>query len=254
MVPLALTLFTSFADPAWVKEHYQGQARALWTADLRLTFAQYGALLQGAAILPTLLTTFAYAALTTLLHLGGSLVVAFALTKVKARGNGLLSVLYLVGMALPAQALLLPCYVVLHRLGLGDHWASLYLTAIFAPFGVFFLRQAMATMPDSLLEAALLETSGVGTLLFHIVLPSVQPSMIAMGALAFSDAWNAVEQPMILLGGMQVQPIALRLVNMVRDAKLETVFAYAVLAVLPMGVLYCMTRKHLFAAMENFRF
>lgn len=255
LLPVAITIATSFAAPDWVSAHHQGQDRAFWTRGMGWGWAQYQMLFSvHADVLHRLLISLAYAILATCLHLIVSFFAAFALAKVPMRGKAALFFGYVTAMLMPAQVLLLPSYIVLRALNLLGNWPGMLLVSVFAPFGVFFLRQALASLPNEIVEAGVMETSNPLALLRYVLVPCVSSSLIALGALTFAEAWNAVEQPMILLTQYDDMPIAVVIAYHIGNRQVESLFALCTLAIAPILALYAMSRKRIFAAMENMRF
>lgn len=203
-----------------------------------LTLESYRALLQENRIYFKMFWNSAALAVGTALAQGVvSLLVGFALAKGRIRGGKALLFLYISVMLMPFQVTLLPNYMAIRWLGLYNTGWALALPGIFAPLGVFLIYQFLRSMPDELLDAAKLDTNSYFALLWRIVLPSVQPGMITLLVLSFTESWNMVEQPLLYLTDPEKYPLSLALNNLtVPDASL--VFAAAVLYLLPVLFLY----------------
>ena len=166
-----------------------------------------------------------------------SLLVGYALAKIKFKGCGVLIYIYIVVMMMPFQVTLLPNYLMLRAMNLyNTNWA-LIIPGILSPFGVFMLTQFLRGMPDEMLEAAVLETSSTSQLMFHIVAPMVYPGLLALLLLSFAEAWNMVEQPLILMQDEWRYPLSLAVNNMQSD-NMAMAFAGSVLYMAPMILLY----------------
>ena len=61
---------------------------------------------------------------------------------------------FLLSMMIPAQATIIPVYIMISKLGLVDTLPALILPALFNSFGIFLLRQFFMTMPKAIDEAA----------------------------------------------------------------------------------------------------
>ena len=79
---------------------------------------------------------------------------AYAFTKIRFRGSGLVLGLYLATMMIPTQVTMIPLFVVMNQLSLINHYASMILPSVFKPFAVFMLVQQMRTIPGDYLDAA----------------------------------------------------------------------------------------------------
>jgi len=133
------------------------------------------------------------------------------------------------------------------------NWA-LILPGVFAPFGVFLLTQFMRGMPDDVVEAAALETNSPIRLLFQVVGPMVYPGLVALFLLSFADAWNMVEQPLILLQDSWRYPLSLALNNMRGTDILSVAFAGSVLYMIPVVFLYRMFEEELIVGLSAAKF
>lgn len=143
----------------------------------------------------------------------GSIVIAipaaFAFAKRGFKGSGALFGLYVIAMIMPFQITLLPQYIVSKRLMIYDTGVALILPGIFAPFSVFLMTQNMKMMSDDVIEYAVLDTSSTFRILWHIVIPIMRPAVICTFILSFSEQWNAVAEPLILLETADKFPMAI---------------------------------------------
>ena len=137
-----------------------------------------------------------------------SVLAAYVFAKVKFRGRSVLFFLYIVVMMMPFQVTLLPQYLVSRAWGIYDTPVPLILPGIFSAFGTFLLTQLLKTMPDEILDAARLETKSTLRLIWHIVLPHLRGGMICLFVLEFTELWNMVAEPLVLLETEWKMPLA----------------------------------------------
>ena len=116
-------------------------------------------------------------------------------------------------MLLPFQVTLVPNYIVAQKLGIMGSRLSIILPGIFGTFGVFLLRQYMASIPPSYIEAAKIDGAGHLSIFLKIVIPLLKPGLAALFILLFMDNWNMVEQPLIFLSNPLDEPLSLFLSN-----------------------------------------
>jgi lactose/L-arabinose transport system permease protein len=64
-------------------------------------------------------------------------------------------------------------------------WWTVILPTLASPFGIFLMRQAIATLPNELLDAGRLDGAGEFGTFWRIVLPVVKPSLAALAILMF---------------------------------------------------------------------
>ncbi len=79
---------------------------------------------------------------------------AWAFAAFRFRGRDFLFGLYVVLMLLPFQVMLLPQYIVLHKLHLYNHPAAVILPAVFSTFPVFVMYRGFTQIDAEILEAA----------------------------------------------------------------------------------------------------
>ena len=235
--PILMTVTNSFMTARELDEVYSGDG-GLRLIPKRISLEGYEQLLISNA---SYLRMFWNSVMLALSIAGGSMIVsllvAFALAKCRIPGARSLRFVYIVLMMMPFQVTLLPNYLVMRMLGLYDTLWALILPGVFVPFGVFLLCQFLRDMPEEEIEAASLETSSAVRTLTWVVAPRIYPALLAMLLLSFAEAWNMVEQPLILLKSQELYPLSLAL-NSQNAASQPVAFAGSVLYMAPILILY----------------
>jgi cellobiose transport system permease protein len=86
------------------------------------------------------------------------------------------------------------------RLGLAGHLSSVILPTLVTAFGVFFMRQYVASaVPDELVEAGWIDGASPFRIFWAVVVPAVRPAMAVLGMLTFLMSWNDFFWPIITL-------------------------------------------------------
>lgn len=155
---------------------------------------------------------------------------------------------YLVVMLMPLPVLLVPQFVMAGFLGISESVLAIILPALFAPFGVFLLRQFLKTLPTELLEAAKIDGAGQLRILVSIVVPLMKPAIAALGLLVFIDYWNVVDQAIVFITDMNAMPLSVYLARLVGN--FEIAFAAAVFYMLPALVVFLHGQEHMVAGMR----
>ena len=137
-----------------------------------------------------------------------SVLAAYVFAKVKFRGSGVLFFMYIVVMMMPFQVTLLPQYIVSRDWGIYDTPAALILPGIFSAFGTFILTQILKTMPDDIIEAAKLETGSTLRLIWYVILPNLRGGIVCLFVLQFTELWNMVAEPLVLMETELKMPLA----------------------------------------------
>ncbi len=182
---------------------------------------------------------------TTLVQVLSACMAAFVFAKLPFRGSDKLFGLYLATMMIPGTVTMVPNYIILRIMGLLDSYTGLILPALANAFGVFLMRQAMITVPDSYLESAMLDGASLYRVFFVILLPMVAPTFFTLVLLAFMGAWNSYLWPLIVLTstGKQTLQVVLGNMNSMYRNNEHVLMAGAVLTILPILLVYVLSQR-----------
>jgi len=259
MAVVVLTVIGSFMSPGEVASRFQpeaaafGKSKGLTLIPDVVTISQYYKLLiENISYLGMFWNSIWYAVLITLFSNLVTIPAAFVFSKLKFKGSDALFFVFLLTMMMPFQVTLLPVYIVLSRTGLLNTSWALILPSVFAPFGVFLLRQFLRATPDEYVEAASLETNSVFRILFHIIIPTAKNGVIAMNILVFSEAWNMVEAPQLFIADAAKHPLSAAM-NGIMGTNLDVSFAGSVLFLAPIIVLYLCFEEQIIKGLESFK-
>jgi ABC-type glycerol-3-phosphate transport system permease component len=115
-------------------------------------------------------------------------------------GNGVMW-LFLLGLTLPIELIVIPLYFDLRSYDLTDSYVGLMLAEIgmLMPFGLFWMRTHFDDAPRSLIDAARVDGASDLTILRKVLLPLAWPSIKTLGALYFMWSWNQFLLVLILI-------------------------------------------------------
>lgn len=141
---------------------------------------------------------------------------AFALAFYKFRLNKTVLIVFITGMLIPFQMLLIPVYRFSDTMGLINTYPGIILFHIAFQLGfcTFFLRNFMKQIPFSLIEAPRIDGASDFYIYRKIVLPLSVSSMAALSVLEFTWIWNDLLWSLILLQVDRLKPVTLGLANM----------------------------------------
>lgn len=129
-----------------------------------------------------------------------SITVAYALSRLRWRGRGVVFGLMLATMMLPGVVTLVPMFVIFKQVHLIDTFYPLWLPSWFATaFYVFLLRQYMMTIPYELDEAAKVDGASNFRILWQIIAPLCGPAIAAVAIFAIMYHYNDFIAPLIYL-------------------------------------------------------
>lgn len=143
--------------------------------------------------------TLLYAGLGTVLAVGSSIPVAYALAVFRFRGRNLAMMLVIAMMMLPPQVVVVPMYLFwAKQLDLaGTLWPLIIPFGFGNAFTIFLLRQFLLTIPREYTEAARIDGCGELRTMLRIVLPMAKPAIAAVALFHFFYCWNDYFGPQI---------------------------------------------------------
>ncbi|MCA2225115.1 carbohydrate ABC transporter permease [Nonomuraea aurantiaca] len=141
-----------------------------------------------------------------------SALAGYAMAKYEFRGRSLLFYAILAGVLVPGMTLAIPQYLIMSELDLvGGYW-SVLLPSLISPFGIYLARvYAMASVPDSTMEAARIDGASEYRIFGSIGLPMMVPGMVTIFLLQFVGIWNNFLLPYIMLSDESKFPITVGL-------------------------------------------
>ncbi|HZW09053.1 MAG TPA: carbohydrate ABC transporter permease [Phycisphaerales bacterium] len=143
--------------------------------------------------------SFLVASVTTLLAGAHNTLAGYAFAKLRFGGRRMLFLLTLATMMLPIQVFFVFAYLIADWAGYVDSLQGLIVPFLASAFGIYYMRQAVAGVPDSLLEAGRLDGMSELEMLWRIVRPTVWPAIAALGIFTFVASWNSFFWPLILI-------------------------------------------------------
>lgn len=134
---------------------------------------------------------------------------AYALARFRFRGNRFFFFIFVGGMLLPFQVLMLPVFRLTDALGLYDtYWGLIFFhTAFQLGFCTFTLRNYMRTVPSEIIEAARIDGCGELRIWAQIMLPLTIPAIAAISTLEFTWIFNDYLWAIVLLRSDSLKPI-----------------------------------------------
>jgi len=100
----------------------------------------------------------------------------------------------------PAVTLIIGVFLVLQFIGLYDTLAGIVLVraGLTLPLGIWVMKGFYDAVPWELEMAGLQDGAGRFTVWWRIIVPQIKPGLIALGAIAFIDAWGEFVIPRVL--------------------------------------------------------
>jgi raffinose/stachyose/melibiose transport system permease protein len=186
---------------------------------------------------------------TVVLTLLVSLPAAHAIVHGQNRRLQLTFQLFLLGLAIPLQATIIPVYFVITKIGLYDTLTALVIpgVAFSVPLTVVILVNFLRDVPRELFEAMRLDGATHWRMLRSLSLPLSRPAIITVAVYDALNVWNAFLFPLILTQDQdkRVLPIGVWAFQGEFNIDVPTVLAYVVLSTIPIVALYIVGRRYL---------
>ncbi|WP_339024764.1 carbohydrate ABC transporter permease [Spiroplasma endosymbiont of Agriotes lineatus] len=224
------------------------------------TFKWYTYLLENSQINvgKYLFNSFLVAFLSTIFKLFICALAGFALAHYQTKFREAIFILLLSTLMIPGEAIMIGQYLLILRIVWDDTAEALVIPFIASAFTIFMLRQAFEGIPKSIVSASKIDGLSTFKFFWKVALPLVQPVLWTAGLISFIASWNAVlwpvtvldadskwaTLPMLLWELIQVTEPGPNNPSMLRDPQ-HLKMASAVISILPMIVLYLLTKKRI---------
>jgi multiple sugar transport system permease protein len=185
--------------------------------------------------------------------------VAFAFARLRFPGREFLFRLIILTMLMPGVVLMVPSFLLFHRLGWYGTYLPLWVPSFFAgAWSVFITRQYMRTFPQELDDAAYIDGCGYFGLYWRIILPLCKPVLTVLAVFTFQGVWNDFTGPLIYLDETREYTLAIALEYFRRatfsSVTIDTtnmVMAAALLSVVPLLAVFFAVQEQLIGGIAS---
>ncbi|GAA3755615.1 multiple sugar transport system permease protein [Spinactinospora alkalitolerans] len=181
----------------------------------------------------------------TLLTLVVCVLAAYAFSKTHFPGRSWLFALFIAGILVPPQVLIVPLFDEMTALGLVDTYWGVALPQVVAPVMVFILKRFFDAIPRDYEEAARLDGAGHLRVLCSVILPMSTPILAAVGIFTFVQAWNNFLWPFIATTdpALMTVPVGLGTVQGGYGIQYAQNMAAAVIGALPLIIVFMLFQR-----------
>ena len=246
LFPFAIMLISSFK----YKEETIG--RFTWWPEMGLTLRGYinafEKVASSTSIVEGFFNTLWIIIPPTVIGLLVSTLSAYVFAKLRFRGKKVMFGLLIATMMVPGIATLVPSYVIWDSLGVTAKapFIPLMIPGMFGTAAcVFFMRQAIFAIPDSIIEASRIDGLGTFGCFVKIVLPLVKPALLSQGVLGFVAGYNDYFGPLIYLkSDYQTLQIAVSVFSDRYSGDWPSILAANIVAVIPTVLIYIFVQRY----------
>ncbi|QQR35956.1 ABC transporter permease subunit [Devosia oryziradicis] len=210
---------------------------------------QYVSLVRDTPFLTWLMNSVFVAALSTLVSVALASLAAYALSRLRFRGAGLLTTLLLITYLLPGTLLFIPLYQTLTSMGVINTHAALIITypTFLLPFATWVLMGYFRSIPIELEEAARIDGASRLYIFWRITLPLAAPAILSVTLFAFTNAWNEFLFAFVFITSESLRTLPIGLQSLVVGDILPwgKLMAASLLTAIPVAVLYVYAQRFL---------
>lgn len=257
LAPLVLAVYASLRPYEETSEH----GYFSWPDNLSLDY--YRQAFTDSGMTKYFVNTLIIAVPGVLLALFFASFVAFAVARLRLRGSLALLMLFTAGNLLPQQVIVTPLYVLFNRIPLpywmsdsmtmfDSYWAVVLVqTGFQTGFCVFVLANFMRTLPQEILEAAIVDGAGVWTQYWRVTVPLCRPALAALGTLQFTWMYNDFLWALVFISDGDKLPITSALNNLRGQffTDYNLLAAGSVIVALPTLVVFLLLQRHFIAGL-----
>ena len=219
---------------------YLGNYRALFIA---MPFAR------------SLLNSFIVSSLSVCLTIFAGLMAAYVIARKEFIGKELVFLLFLLCMMLPGLTNIIPMFLLMGKLKLLNTYAALVLlySAGNVAFSIWLLRGFIASIPQELDEAAILDGCSQFVILRRIIFPLAVPGITATAILIFISCWNEFIVAVTFTNKetMRTLTVAIYFFKTYWNVQWGSIMAASVLAIVPVLAFFAVMQRQLLAGLTK---
>jgi multiple sugar transport system permease protein len=128
-----------------------------------------------------------------------STLAGYAFAKYRFFARDQIFVLVILKLMLPEAALIIPWFYIIGNLGLVNNTIAIVLPSLIGAWTIFFMRQYIYSIPDSLIDAARIDGASELGIVFRVVVPLIKPAIGASVIVNLMHIWNWFLWPLVIL-------------------------------------------------------
>ena len=201
----------------------------------------------------TFTTFFKNSLILTTLATAGTLIssalVSYSFSRIKFKGRGFWFSCMLATMMLPGQIIMIPSFLIWHKLKLVGTFVPLVLPYFFGQaFFIYQMMQFMKGIPRELDEAAKIDGCSKYGLFFRIILPLLKPSIITTIIIQFYWKWDDYMGPLLYIHSPKLMPVSLAIKQFADPSSITdygAMFAMSSLSLIPVFLIFLFFNRYL---------
>ncbi len=215
-----------------------------------ISFSKYTEIWSMGPLLSGISNSLIVALSVTIVGTFTSSLAAFAFAKLNFKGKNKIFLLLFASVMIPYPVLMIPQFMMFSSIGWVDTLLPLIVPGLFGNiFMIFFLRQFLNSIPNSIIEAAKIDGCSYFQIFYKIIFPLIKPAVAAQLILWFMAIWNDYLGPILYLNSPEKQTLQLVIANFNASYAIQSdyplIMAASVVALLPMLIVFMIFQKQI---------
>ena len=193
--------------------------------------------------------SFIIAILATAGVVMSSAVVAYGFARIRFAGKRIWFICMMLSMMLPFQVIMIPQYVIFHRLKWVNTFNPLIVPSFLGQaFFIFMIMQFIRSIPSELDESAIIDGCTKSGIFIRIIVPLVKPALVTVSIFSFYWRWNDFLGPLLYLHRPKLYPVSIALKLFADPNSLTNwgyMFAMAALSLIPVLLVFFIFQRHI---------
>jgi raffinose/stachyose/melibiose transport system permease protein len=178
---------------------------------------------------------------------------AYVIVRSRLRAARWMFQLFLIGLAIPVQAAIIPIFVLVAHMGLYNTLAGMIFpfVAFGLPFTLLILVNFIRDIPRELFDSMRIDGVGEIQMLWYLVFPLARPPLVTVMIFNFVQVWNNFLFPLILTQSPNVRllPFAIYSFQGQYSMDVPATMAAVLLSAVPLIVAYIIGRRYLLSGL-----
>ncbi|SEE85526.1 carbohydrate ABC transporter permease [Jiangella alba] len=211
-----------------------------------VTLDNLSAVLSASSFLRWTLNSFVFSIVSVVVILLTAAMAGYAFARKRFPGSNALMWSFLATLMVPAQATLIPMFVLVSKLdGVNTFW-GLIVPTLANSQAVFLMRQFIKDLPDDLFDAAKIDGAGEWTVFWRLVLPLTKPVLATLGIFVFLWHWNDFLWPLVIAQTDEMRTLTVGLSTLNAETVTRArIMASAAISVVPCLVIFGVLQRYL---------
>jgi raffinose/stachyose/melibiose transport system permease protein len=196
-----------------------------------------------------LLNSVFYTAVTVAMVITLGFMGGFAFAKLRNKTTPLFHGLYIIGILLTLQSIMVPLFLLINSVGLYNTRLGVILAyiGIGLPMGVYLSTEYIKNIPDSIIESARIDGAKYLRIFASIIIPMSAPVAITVALMCFTSTWNEFMLINLLTSSDNLKsvPVGISMFSGAYGSDYGKQFTALTLGLIPMAAFYIVFRKQI---------